>query len=47
MLAVLFNKGKHTQNLHYHLSLDLQYMVYKAEIVGLLLGLYLLTVRKS
>jgi len=47
VLAVLFNKGEHTQTLHYHLGLDSQHMVHKAKMVGLLLGLHLLTVRKS
>ena len=46
-LVVLFNKGEHTQTLHYHLGPDSQHMIHKAKMVGLLLGLHLLTARKS
>ena len=44
--AVLFIKGRHTQTLHYHLGSDAEHTVHEAELVGLLLGLHMLTTGK-
>jgi hypothetical protein len=41
--VVLIIKGRHSQTLHYYLSLDIEHTVYEAEMVGLLLGLYMLS----
>ena len=48
--VVLIIKGRHSQTLHYHLSLDMEHTVHEAEMVGLLLGLHMLntgTCRKT
>ena len=43
--VVLFIKGRHTQTLHYHLRSNTKHTIHEAELVGLLLGLYMLTTR--
>jgi hypothetical protein len=40
--AILIKRGAITNTLHYHLGLDSEHTVYKAELVGLILGLYLI-----
>jgi hypothetical protein len=37
--AVLILNSRHIQTLHYHLGPDMEYMVHKAKLVGLLLSL--------
>jgi len=45
--VVLIHKGRHTQTLHYHLRSDKEHTVHEAESVGILLGLHILSSRKS
>jgi ribonuclease HI len=45
--AVLIHKGRHTQTLHYHLRSDEEHMVHEVELVGILLGLHILSSKKS
>jgi hypothetical protein len=45
--AVLIHKGRHTQTLHYDLRSDKEHTVHEAESVGILLGLHILSSRKS
>jgi hypothetical protein len=45
--AILIHKGRHMQTLHYHLGSDKEHMVHEAELVGILLGMHILSSRKS
>ena len=44
--AVLIHKGRHIQTLHFHLRPDMEHMVHEAKMVGLVLGLHLLSISK-
>jgi hypothetical protein len=44
--AVLIHKGRHIQTLHFHLGPDTEHMVHEAEMVGLILGLHMLSISK-
>ena len=45
--AVLIHKGRHSETLHYHLGSDEEHMVHEAELVGILLGMHILSTRKG
>jgi ribonuclease HI len=45
--AILMRKGRHTRTLHYHLGPDTEHTVHEAELVGILLGMHLLSTEKK
>jgi hypothetical protein len=45
--AVLMRKGRHTQTLRFHLGPESEHTVHEAELVGILLGLHILSTEKK
>jgi ribonuclease HI len=45
--VVLMHEGRHTQTLRYHLRPDSEHTVHEAELIGILLGLHILSTEKK
>ncbi len=46
-MAVLIHEGRHTQMLRFHLGPDSEHTVHEAELVGILMGLHILSTEKN
>jgi ribonuclease HI len=46
-VAVLICKGRHSQTLRFHLGPDSEHTVHKVEMVGILMGLHILSTKKN